>query len=112
MGASQIASRPAADDPNRSYLDGCELHGQGDDAELPLLDQPPQGAAAHEGSASGSLGASVWMPAAASLPTTVFGFGDGTGSVRPPTTSCSIRSCQHFATMFGSGETARVSWGW
>jgi hypothetical protein len=44
---SRIATERTAEDPNLSYLDGRELYGEADFAELPLPDQLHPDAAAH-----------------------------------------------------------------
>ena len=44
---SRITTERAAEDPNLSYLDGRELYGEADFAELPLPDQLHPDAAAH-----------------------------------------------------------------
>ena len=44
---SRIVAQRAADDPNLHYLDGRELYGEADFAELPLPDQLHPDAAAH-----------------------------------------------------------------
>ena len=44
---SRITAARAADDPNLSYLDGRELYGEADFADLPLPDQLHPDAAAH-----------------------------------------------------------------
>ena len=44
---SRIVRQRAADDPNLHYLDGLELYGEADAAELPLPDQVHPDAATH-----------------------------------------------------------------
>ncbi|MFD6948649.1 lipase [Nocardiopsis sp. TSRI0078] len=44
---SRIVRQRAAEDPNLGYLDGCDLYGEADFAELPLPDQLHPDAAAH-----------------------------------------------------------------
>ena len=44
---ARIVAQRAADDPNLHYLDGRELYGEADFAELPLPDQLHPDAAAH-----------------------------------------------------------------
>ncbi len=44
---ARIVKQRADEDPNLHYLDGCELYGRADFAELPLPDQLHPGPAAH-----------------------------------------------------------------
>lgn len=44
---ARIVQQRAADDPNLHYLDGRDLYGEADFAELPLPDQLHPDAAAH-----------------------------------------------------------------
>jgi hypothetical protein len=44
---SRIVAERAADDPHLHYLDGRELYGEADAAELPLPDQLHPDAATH-----------------------------------------------------------------
>ncbi|WP_243795333.1 GDSL-type esterase/lipase family protein [Saccharopolyspora gloriosae] len=45
---ARVVRLRAADDPHLHYLDGCELYGEADAAELPLPDQLHPDAATHE----------------------------------------------------------------
>lgn len=64
---SRIVKQRAADDPNLHYLDGRDLYGEGDFAELPLPDQLHPDAATHrrigERFAKLAFGTSGWFTA-------------------------------------------------